>query len=105
MSVDPNKHLVADDYEGLPLLFAALREAFPDLRVGISEQVAEADKVVTRKTFHGTHGGLFLGIPATGSPVSFEVIDILTIRDRKVCEHRVMLDKPGLLRQLGTAAA
>lgn len=110
--------LLSDDFidhtplEGLPgtrdgvrMLFAALREAFPDLQVEISEQIAEDDKVVTRKTFNGTHGGPFLGLPATGSSVRFEVIDILTIRDRKICEHRVVLDKLGLLRQLGAIAA
>jgi len=110
--------LLADDFvdhtplEGLPgtregvrMLFTALRTAFPDLRVDISEQIAEDDKVVTRKTFSGTHAGPFLGLPPTGSPVTFEVIDILTIRDRRICEHRVVLDKLGLLRQLGAIAA
>jgi predicted ester cyclase len=110
--------LLADDFidhtplEGLPrtrdgvrMLFAALRDAFPDLRVEISEQVAERDKVVTRKTFSGTHGGPFLGLAPTGADVRFEVIDILTIRDRKICEHRVVLDKLGLLRQLGALVA
>ena len=110
--------LLADDFvdhtplEGLPgtregvrMLFTALRTAFPDLRIDISEQIAEDDKVVTRKTFSGTHAGPFLGLPPTGSPVTFEVIDILTIRDRRICEHRVVLDKLGLLRQLGAIAA
>lgn len=109
--------LLADDFidhtplEGLPgtregvrMLFTALRAAFPDLRVEISEQVAEAEKVVTRKTFRGTHGGAFLGLPPTGSNVRFEVVDILTIRDRKICEHRVVLDKLDLMRQLGAIA-
>lgn len=91
--------------EGVRMLFAALRVAFPDLRVEISEQIAEEDKVVTRKTFNGTHGGPFLGLAPTGAPVRFEVIDILTIRDHKICEHRVLLDKLGLLRQLGAMAA
>ena len=117
-NVDVIDELLADDFvdhtplEGLPgtregvrMLFTALRAAFPDLRVDISEQIAEDDKVVTRKTFSGTHAGPFLGLPPTGSPVTFEVIDILTIRDRKICEHRVVLDKLGLLRQLGAIAA
>jgi len=91
--------------EGVRMLFAALRTAFPDLRVDISEQIAEDDKVVTRKTFSGTHAGSFLGLDATGANVQFEVIDILTLRDRKICEHRVVLDKLGLLRQLGAIAA
>lgn len=110
--------LLADDFvdrtplEGLPatregvrMLFAALRAAFPDLKVEISEQIAEDDKVVTRKTFRGTHGGPFLGLAPTGASVHFEVIDILTVRDRKICEHRVVLDKLDLFRQLGAIAA
>ncbi|MEA2239416.1 MAG: hypothetical protein QOC81_4140 [Thermoanaerobaculia bacterium] len=91
--------------EGVRMLFAALREAFPDLKVDISEQIAEDDRVVTRKTFRGTHGGPFLGLPATGSSVRFEVVDILTIRDRRICEHRVVLDKLSLMQQLGAIPA
>jgi steroid delta-isomerase-like uncharacterized protein len=91
--------------EGVRMLFAALREAFPDLKVDISEQIAEDDRVVTRKTFKGTHGGPFLGLPATGSSVRFEVVDILTIRERRICEHRVVLDKLSLMQQLGAIPA
>ena len=117
-NLDVIDELLADDFidhtplEGLPgtregvrMLFAALREAFNDLRVEISEQIAEGDKVATRKTFTGTHTGPFLGIPATGAPVRFEVIDILTFRGDKITEHRVVVDKLGLLRQLGAIAA
>jgi predicted ester cyclase len=35
--------------------------AFPDLRAEIVEQFADGDRVVTRKTFHGTHQGPFKG--------------------------------------------
>lgn len=91
--------------EGVRILFGALRQAFPDLRVEISEQIAEDDRVVTRKTFRGTHDGPFLGLPATGSSVRFEVIDILTIRDRRICEHRLVLDKLSLMQQLGAIPA
>jgi predicted ester cyclase len=55
--------------------------------------------------FRATHGGAFRGIPPTGSPVSFEVVDILTIHDAKIHEHRVALDKLGLLQQLGAMPA
>ncbi len=87
--------------EGVRILFGVLRSAFPDLRVAISEQVAEEDTVVTRKTFQGTHGGEFMGMSPTGYPVSFEVVDILNIRGNRITEHRVVFDQLGLLRQLG----
>src|SRR6266446_7430580 len=61
--------------EGIRILFGLLRAAFPDLRVVISEQIAEDERVVTRKTFVGTHGGEFLGLPPTGNHVEFEVVD------------------------------
>jgi steroid delta-isomerase-like uncharacterized protein len=91
--------------EGVRMLFGALRAAFPDLAVDISEQIAEDERVVTRKTFRGTHGGPFLGVPPTGNSVHFEVIDILTVRDNRISEHRVVLDKLGLMRQLGAIPA
>jgi predicted SnoaL-like aldol condensation-catalyzing enzyme len=70
--------LLADDFvdhtpiEGLPgtrdgvrIFFGALHAAFPDL----------------------------LGVPPTGSRICFEVIDILTLRDDKIREHRGVLDR------------
>jgi predicted ester cyclase len=36
-------------------LFRMLRGAFPDLRAEIEEQFAQGARVVTRKTFRGTH--------------------------------------------------
>jgi steroid delta-isomerase-like uncharacterized protein len=87
--------------DGVSMLFAAMRHAFPDLRVTIEEQIADDDKVATRKTFEGTHRAPFLGIEATGRLVRFEVIDILTVRGGKIREHRVVADQLTLLRQLG----
>jgi steroid delta-isomerase-like uncharacterized protein len=87
--------------EGIKMLFAGLRAAFPDLHVTISEQIAEDHRVATRKTFRGTHQADFLGVPASGRPVEFEVIDILTFENDKIHEHRVVLDQLGLLKQLG----
>ena len=86
--------------DGVKMLFRYLRGAFPDLRVQISEQIGESERVVTRKTFQGTHRGEFMGVPATGNPVSFEVIDILTIQAGRIVEHRVVYDRLGIQQQL-----
>jgi predicted ester cyclase len=64
-----------------------LRPAFPDLRVEILDQIAEGDKVVTRKAIHGTHTGTLLGIEPTGRKVTVNVIDIVRIRDGRYYEH------------------
>ena len=51
------------DREGVIALFAMLRGAFPDFHAVIHDQLSDGDKVVTRKTFHGTHRGELMGIP------------------------------------------
>jgi steroid delta-isomerase-like uncharacterized protein len=89
--------------DGVSMLFAGMQQAFPDLRVTIEEQIADDEKVATRKTFEGTHRGPFLGIAATGNPIRFEVIDILTLRGGKIREHRVVVDQLALMQQLGRA--
>ena len=64
-----------------------LRTAFPDLTVTIYEQVAEGDLVTTRKAISGTHTGPFMGVPATGRPVTIDVMDMVRIKNGKYYEH------------------
>src|SRR5689334_8365682 len=71
---------------GVRQLFGALRAAFPDLNATIHEQIAEGDRVVTRKTLSGTHQGSFMGIPPTGRAVSIDVIDILRVADGRITD-------------------
>ena len=92
---------VSPDREGVKRLFAALRQAFPDLRAKIHDQVAEKERVATRKTFRGTHRGEFLGIAPTGRSVSFDAIDVVRIADGRIAEHWNVLDLMGLLQQIG----
>jgi steroid delta-isomerase-like uncharacterized protein len=92
---------VPNDKQGVKILFAGFHRAFPDFLAEIHEQVAEGDLVVTRKTFHGTHRGDLMGIPPTGRPVAFDVIDIVRMRDGQIVEHWNVVDQMGLMRQLG----
>jgi predicted ester cyclase len=77
-----------------------LRPAFPDLTVEIHDQVAEGDKVTTRKTLRGTHRGELFGIPATGRRIAIEVIDIVRVRDGRYVEHWGINTLPVVLAQL-----
>jgi predicted ester cyclase len=52
--------------EGVKVLFRAFWSAFPDFRAEIHDMLAERDRVVTRKTFHGTHQGEFMGTSLRG---------------------------------------
>src|SRR6186713_2505326 len=58
-----------------------LRPAFPDIKVIIYDQVAEGDKVTTRKAITGTHTGPLFGIPPTNQKVTIDVIDIVRVKD------------------------
>lgn len=80
---------------------ASLREAFPDLHLTIDDQIAEADKVVTRWTASGTHLGTFQGIPPTGKKGVMTGTDTDRFVDGKAVECWTNTDDLGLLQQLG----
>jgi steroid delta-isomerase-like uncharacterized protein len=87
--------------EGSRQFFTTMFAAFPDMRFVIRQQIAEGDKVLTHKTFHGTHLGPFMGIPATGRAVTIDVMDIYTVTGGVIAEHWTVGDMLGMLQQLG----
>jgi ketosteroid isomerase-like protein len=86
---------------GVKALFDTLHASFAGFSAEIHDQVAEDDRVVTRKSFSGRQVGEFLGIAATGRDVSFELIDIVRIANGQIVEHWNVVDLLGLMRQLG----
>lgn len=64
-----------------------LRPALSDLKVIIHDQIAEGDKVTTRKTISGTHSGPLMGVAPTGKEVAISVIDIVRVEGGKYSEH------------------
>jgi predicted ester cyclase len=92
---------LSPDREGIKQLLSMFRAAFPDGVMTIEDMIAEGDKVVSRKTYRGTHQGEFLGIPPTGRQVSVGLIDIMRLVDGQVVEHWSVGDDLGMLQQLG----
>ena len=92
---------VPSNCEGVKQVTAMFRQAFPDSHFTVEDMITEGDKVATRKTFHGTHQGEFMGIPPTGQQVSIGLIDIVRIVDGRVVEHWSMGDNLGMMQQLG----
>jgi len=78
-----------------------LRPSLPDLTVEIHEQLAESDKVMTRKTLRGTHRGELFGISPTGRHVEIDVIDIVRLRDCQYVEHWGINTLRNVLAHLG----
>jgi steroid delta-isomerase-like uncharacterized protein len=87
--------------EGTKLFVTAYRNAFPDVRFTIDEQIAEGDKVVTRWTAHGTHKGELAGIPATGKSATVTGMGVDRIVNGKIVESWGLFDQFGMLQQLG----
>ena len=81
---------------------SVLRPALSDLTVTIHDQIAEGDKVTTRKTISGVHTGPLMGIAPTGRVVSIDVIDIVRVRDQRYVEHWGINSLPAVLAGLRT---
>ena len=107
--------LVADDFvehqggPGLPPtkdgtleFFRMLLAAFPDMHMDAEDLIASGDKVAARVTARATQQGEFMGVPATGSRVEVQLIDIMRFDDAGlVCEHWGVADLLSLLQQIG----
>jgi len=83
--------------ESVPMLHAA----FPDMHTTMEQEIVAGDMITTVVTVRATHQQEFLGIPATGKPVSFMVIGLDRIVDGKIVEHWALPDFFGLLQQIG----
>jgi len=91
--------------EGLKDVLRMLRTAFPDMRWSVEEQLQDNDKVLTRFVWTGTHQGEFLGIPATGRPVSVWGMVLDRVAKGRIKETRIIMDMLGLMAQLGAVPA
>ena len=83
------------------MFLRAFINAFPDSYVTIEDMIAEGDRVVTKKTFTGTHTGELSGIPPTGNRVSIQYVDIMRVRDGQIVEHWLSMDQLSFMQQLG----
>ena len=87
--------------EGYKGVVAAIRDAFPDLRLTLEDILAEGDKAAFRYTMEGTHQGDFMEMPPTGKPFSVEGMIIARIAEGKAAERWANLDTLSLMQQLG----
>ncbi len=85
---------------GVKDVVRGMRQAFPDLRWTVEEQLAEGEKVLTRFTWTGTQVGDFLGVAATHRQVSVRGMVIDRIEGARVKDTRIQMDVFGLMQQL-----
>lgn len=81
-----------------------IKRAFPDLHARIDDVVAAGDEVAVRLTFHGTHKGDYLGLPATGRAIEYISHEFYRILDGLIVEEWVCSDTTTLNALLTTPA-
>ena len=96
---------IPPDREGGKVYLSGFLNAFPDAQFTIDDMVAEGDRVVTKKTFTGTHTSALGEIPATGNRVTLQYVDIMRLLDGKIVEHWLSMDQLSFLQQLGVVPA
>jgi steroid delta-isomerase-like uncharacterized protein len=91
--------------EGMKQFLAMIRNALPDMRLTLDDELAVDGKVVHRWTMSGTHQGEFMGIPATGKNLVWSGISILRLSGGKIIEYWAQSDNMSMMQQLGAVPA
>ena len=77
------------------------RNAFPDARITVEDQVSEGDRVATRWSARGTHQGELMGVAPTNNRVEITGITISRIEGGKIAEDWINYDALGMMQQIG----
>ncbi len=91
--------------EALKQALAARRVAFPDIHVTVDDQVAEGQKVSTRRTWQATHRGPYRGVAPTGKQVKWTQISVVRFSEGRIVEDWTVADELSILQQLGALPA
>lgn len=87
--------------EVLKQRLSQLYDIYREPHFTVEDQIAEADKVLTRWTFRGTHTGEFMGSAPTGKQVTVTGMNLFHLTDGKIAEVWLSADDLGELQQLG----
>lgn len=79
------------------------KQAFPDLKMTVVQEIAEGDLVTVLWTGTGTNTGEGNGLPATGKSGQLRGITIWRIVNGKITEEWSEFDQLSILKQLGLA--
>ena len=93
-----------DGPEGIKALVNLLYDIFPDDRHDIEDIFASGDRVAVRCRHHGTHRGMYFGLPASGKHVSQEEMHILRLEGGRLVEHWGVRDDLGFRQQMTSPA-
>jgi steroid delta-isomerase-like uncharacterized protein len=90
--------------EGAKAQLEIIAAGFSDQSYEIHKLLCDGDEVALYCTWHGTHRGDFMGIPATQKKIASRQVHILRFDgEGKVAEHWAVRDDLTMLRQMGIA--
>ncbi len=87
--------------ENLKTAITRVRAAFPDLAYTLEHEVLDGELVLHHVTARGTQTGAILGHPPTGKPASWTEMHLMRFAGGKMTEQWGVVDRLGLLQQLG----
>jgi predicted SnoaL-like aldol condensation-catalyzing enzyme len=88
---------------GFVEFFTEIFTAIPDFKYTLLKIVGEGDLVFMYSKTTGTHRGTWLGMPATGNKLDFNVVDIFRLQDGLIAEHWDVADTLTLFATIGKA--
>jgi steroid delta-isomerase-like uncharacterized protein len=91
--------------DGYADFFGMMRSAFPDMELTVEQLSADEDTVSFAYRVTGTHGGDFMGNPATGKPINIRGMQISKFKVGKMVERWGSSDELGILKQIGVIAS
>ncbi|HWO66139.1 MAG TPA: ester cyclase [Umezawaea sp.] len=86
--------------ESWPAAEKELLASFTDLRVEVLDQVAEGDKVASRRRITATQTSEFSGVASRGRTATLTGTTVDRVVDDLIVEHWAEVGVPGFLRQL-----
>jgi predicted ester cyclase len=87
--------------DALKKALARRRTAFSDIHVTVDDQVAEGEKVSTRRTWRATHRGPYRGVAPTGKQMTWTQISVVRFSQGRIVEDWAVADELSILQQLG----
>jgi len=74
--------------------------AITGIKPSIESVVQDKDMAVFRLRVDAKHTGEFLGTPPTGRSVSYDMVDMLRVKDGKIVWRWVFIDLYGIMKQI-----
>jgi uncharacterized protein len=100
---DPYDPDASEGLEGMKTTITTYRDAFPDVRFTIEDQIAAGDEVATRWTSTATHRGPLMGAAPSGKRVTLTGLTIDRFAGGKIVEAWRNWDVWRLVRSIGVS--